>query len=211
MLARVLSLALTLALSLCLNLPGNTGGTTPSDADGTTEYQLKAAFIYKFTRYIDWPATALPPERKNIIIGIVGADPFGDALSQVEGKTVKDRTILIKRFADAKSIESCDLLFIPASEKDHIADIVKAMRGMSTVLVGEHANATLQGCMIGFYIENKKLRFEINTDNASAGSFKLSSQLLGVARIVKNPDLSRPADDSKQKPASRPAGEKGKE
>lgn len=171
--------------------------------DERGEYDLKAAFIYNFTKFIEWPVESVPADKKTITIGIVGSDPFGDAIKNVEGKSVKDRTIVIKRFANAKSIEACDLLFVPAGEKDALASITKDVKVKNALIVGEHNGAATRGAIIGFYVEDKKLRFEINADAASASGFKVSSQLLKLAKIVKSaePAASQPESKAASKPA----------
>lgn len=174
-----------------------------------SEYDLKAAYLLNFTKFIDWPEEDVSAAQKIITIGIVGSDPFGDSIKKIEDKKVKDRTIVIKRFAGAKSIELSEILFVPESEKGNFPEILRNIKSKSTLVVCEHSDAAEHGAAIGFYIENKKLRFEINTDITGARGLKVSSQLLKLAKIIKSPEATKPAAETRPSAASRPAGGKG--
>lgn len=173
------------------------------DSSQGDEYEFKALYMMNFVKFIEWPENLEPAQKDSITIGIIGQNPFGDATKAIDGKVAKDRKIVIKQFANVKSLESCDILFIPATEKANLKEILTAVRGKSVLTVGEHEDFASHGGIVGFYLENNKLRFEINTDNAADANLKINAQLLKLARVVKKSDAA-----PESKPASAPAKDK---
>ena len=157
------------------------GGEDPQ----SKEYELKAVFLFNFVKFIDWPAPANAGAQDPITIGILGRDPFGAAVKSIEGKVVRNRKIAIRRFQDMRSLETWDLLFVPATEASAQKDVAEAMKGKPCLTVGETPEFTRQGGIIGFFRQDNKLRFEINLDTATANGLKVQSQLLKLARVVK--------------------------
>jgi hypothetical protein len=146
------------------------------------EYEVKAAFLLNFTKFIDWPATASGGADTPFSICILGDDPFGAALDRmVEGESVNGRKLVIER-SGSPPPESCQVLFASGSEKDFSK--VLAGLGPGVLTVGEGDRFLRDGGMIAFVVEHRRVRFDINQAAASKAELKISSKLLSVARTV---------------------------
>ena len=150
------------------------------------EYEIKAAYLYNFINYIDWPADALPPVGGTITIGIVGENPFGPALDPLNGKQIKGRTLAVKQVATAKDLEQCQIVFICTSEKNRLSEIFGQLKESKVLTVSEIDGFAAQGGVINFISERNKVRFEINPDAAKRLGLTISSELLKLARLVKS-------------------------
>ncbi len=150
------------------------------------EYEIKAAYLYNFINYIDWPAETLPPAGGTITIGIVGDNPFGEALEPLNGKQVKGRTLAVKLNPSAKDLEQCQIIFICASEKSRLPEIFGKLKESKVLTVSEIDGFASHGGIINFISERNKVRFEINPDAARRTGLTISSELLKLARLVKS-------------------------
>ena len=151
------------------------------------EYAVKAAFIYNFAKFVEWPAESSAKEGP-FVIGILGQDPFRGALDEVvSGKTVRDKKITVKRFSRIEDAMSSRILFIGNSEKESIAQIIKRLDGAPVLTVSDLRQFAEQGGMIELVIDQNRVRFIINTAAAEQSGLKPSSQLLKLARIVTRP------------------------
>ena len=160
------------------------GGARPSAAAEPSEYQVKAAFLYKFVNFVEWPAAALPQDSSPLIIGVLGDDPFGSHLDKtVEGKTLDEHKIVVKRFKRLEELQSCHVLFVCRSEKSNLSRIIERLGKANTLVVGDMDNFLQQGA-INFIIVERKVRFEINMDIAERAGLKISSKLLQLATKV---------------------------
>lgn len=156
-------------------------------ADQAPEYDLKAAYLYNFGTFTEWPAAAFATPDAPFVVGVVGKDPFGAALDDsFRGITLQKRRTEIRRSAEPGNLKGAHLLFVPSTEKARFKEIVEAFRGTSTLVVGESEGFAAGGGMMNFFIENKKLRFEANPAAAKRAGLALSSQLLRLARIVED-------------------------
>jgi hypothetical protein len=167
----------------------------------STEYEVKAAFLLNFTKFVTWPDKAFEKNESPFVIGVLGQDPFGATLDKMfEGKTVKDRKVEILRFtwperkegepagdalqALVRGLKGCHLLFVSASEDGHLDDLAKMLTGSNVLTVGESEGFAKRLGVIGFFIEAKKVRFQINTDAAARAQLDISSRLLRLASVV---------------------------
>jgi hypothetical protein len=148
-----------------------------------TEYQIKAAFLFNFAKFVEWPPAAFAEATSPMIIGILGDNPFGEDLEKtVSNKTVNNRPITIKKeFRSLADATNCHMLFISTSEKQRLPEIFKALRGASVLTVGETDRFTETGGMINFVLEGNKTRFQINEATAKSAGLKISSKLLSLA------------------------------
>jgi len=146
------------------------------------EYQIKAAFIFNFAKFVEWPASALPTPTSPIVIGVLGENPFGDTLEKtVQNKTVEDHPLQIKWFQNAADATNCHILFISASEKPRLPAIIKALNGNTVLTVADMDHFNEGGGMIAFVMEGTKIRFRINNEPAIRVGLKISSKLLSLA------------------------------
>jgi hypothetical protein len=168
----------------------------PAGAQETSkapEYRIKAAFLYNFTLYTEWPPTAFETPQSPIILAIAGEDPFGGELeAALRGKTVRGRTLEVRRYEQASDVAApCHLLFLAGSQAKHLPQILKKFSNAMPLTVGETEDFTRIGGVIRLFVEGHKIRFEINTDAAHRAHLKLSSKLLHLAMIVHDPDAPK--------------------
>ena len=146
------------------------------------EYHLKAAFLFHFTSFIGWPDGALGDEF--IEVGVLGQDPFGDALDTIDGKVVQGRTIVVKRSRSTEELSSCAVLFIARSEQAQLQEIVSKVGHRPVLTVSEIKGFAHQWGVINFETVGNRVRFEINNEAAKRSRLQISSRLLKVSTIV---------------------------
>ena len=147
-----------------------------------SEYKIKAAFLFNFAKFIEWPPESFAATNSPMIIGILGDNPFGGDLEEiVRNKSINNRTFVIKEMHSLSEAAHCHLLFISNSEKKRFAEVFEGVRGASVLTVGETDGFTDAGGMINFVREGKKLRFQINHEAATKVKLKISSKLLALA------------------------------
>jgi len=149
------------------------------------EYQLKAVFLYNFVQFTEWPTNAFPNTNSPVVIGILGADPFGGTLDEtVRGEKVGDRNLVVKRCRRVEEAMDCHVLFISPSEKDPLGVIFWRLKGRNILTVGETENFAENGGMIRFFKEKNKIRFRINVEAVRNASLIISSKLLRLAETA---------------------------
>jgi YfiR/HmsC-like len=149
------------------------------------EYEVKAAFLYNFAKFIDWPDSSFADPGAPFAICVLGVDPFGRTLDGVlEGKTIGNRRVTLSRLQDATQARKCQMLFVSSSESRRLPEIVERLRGANILLVAEFPGFAEAGGALQFIIEDNRVRFLINTDAAQRAGLRLSSKLLSVARVV---------------------------
>lgn len=148
----------------------------------SSEYELKAAFIYQIAKFVEWP-----PSRGPLRLCVVGGNPFGPALETIRGKPLNERKVEVALLAPGADLRECAMLFIAASAERHLERIVAISRGSGTLTISDTEGFSERGAMVNFYLENGKVRFEINLDAARQSDLKISSKLLSLARIVDSP------------------------
>jgi len=203
-----------LVLSIACLMGGHASVTFCADEPSTREYQLKAAFLYNFVMFIDnerfrqleegTPEDDSDPNQF-ILIGVLGKDPFGNAFHPLENQEIRNRRVRIHRFkgfdelVDAEGrlprshpqlerIEQCHVLFICASEKEHLAAILKPIGKQSLLTVADTPGFLEAGGIIDFVIEDKKVRFEVNTAAARRARLEIRSKLLRLAKRIVTSD-----------------------
>lgn len=162
-------------------------GGAPSSARGeqAPEYALKAAFLFNFAKFVEWPGDVFPGATSPIVICVLGEDPFGDALSSLRGKTANGRPIAIRYAATLGELERCHLLFVSASEKANLPKILHTTKGWRTLTVGDMNGFLQSGGIINMVKEEDRIGIEINLEAAQRSHLKISSKLLALAKIVK--------------------------
>lgn len=184
---RRLSVARILLLCFFLIVGGMDGlqSTRNSYAESAPlEYQVKAAFLYQFFKFVEWPPHALGATHRTICIGVVNGGPIVSALQSVEGKEAKGRLVVVKRFKALEELDFCHILFISAGMEDRLAEILDHLKGTSTLTVSDIDGFAKRGGMINFITVENKIQFEINVETAEKASLQISSHLLKLARIV---------------------------
>lgn len=155
-------------------------------AQGVNEAEVKAAFLYHFTGYVDYPASASIQPGNPFVIGVLGKDTIIDALQQaVRGKSVKGRPVVVKQVGLGQELKECHVLFVPETQAAHLSRVLDILGDAPVLLVGESKDFAARGGMIGFFVEQNRVRFEINPEAARRAHLTISSRLLSLARIVK--------------------------
>jgi hypothetical protein len=169
-------------LNLLLTCLALAGGNGVAQESSPTEYQIKAAFIFNFAKFVVWPPTAFAEVTSPIIIGILGDNPFHDDLARtVRNKTIDDHPLVIKELRAPSDATNCHILFISSSEKNRLPEILKSLRDASVLTVGEMDGFTENGGMINLVIKDQKIRFQINNGEAAKAGLKISSKLMSLA------------------------------
>ncbi|MHC4477697.1 MAG: YfiR family protein [Planctomycetota bacterium] len=181
-----------------LLIAGLTGSR--AHAEDGREYQVKAAFVYNFIKFVDWPKHKIADANHTITVGIIGENPFAKAFDPIKGKKVKGRKLLIKSLPPFKNyrgkytkqqkklykdtLNKCHVLFISRSEKDHFREILALVKNGCVLTVGDSQGLLEAGAVINFTTQDKRVRFEINAHAAKQAKLKIRSQLLRLAKKV---------------------------
>jgi hypothetical protein len=169
-----------LCAALALLLPGEVPAAQPSVA---AEYEIKAAFLYNFLKFVEWPPGALAGADSPLVIGILGDDPFGPVLDQtVADKRLNGHPLVVKRLRRGEEPAGCQALFVTADAAAGFDRLVPSLIRQSVLTVGDAEGFVDRGGIIQFVIEDSKVRFDINAEAAEQAHLRLSSQLLGLAR-----------------------------
>jgi len=151
-----------------------------------TEYEIKAAYLYSFGRFVEWPSGGTSRANPNFAICVLGVDPFGAALdTTLAGATMRGQKVVGKRIVTAKEAVGCHVLFISASEAHQLGTIVRALDKVDVLTVSDIPQFAGRGGMIQFVTAGNKVRFEINLTPAQDARLTLSSDLLRVASAVR--------------------------
>ena len=158
----------------------------PAQADALAdEYRVKAAFLYKFGGYIEWPDRSFAGSDSPVAIGVMGADALADELAQiVAGRNVNGRPVLVRKLRAGDPIAGLHVLFIGRADRGRLAEILAAARGRALLTVTESEEGLQLGSMINFVVVEDKVRFDVAPPSPESGNLKISARLLGVARKV---------------------------
>jgi YfiR/HmsC-like len=180
------SAALWLALLATACLAGTlVAGPVEAQSSEPTEYQVKAAFLFNFTKFIDWPDAAFADAHAPIVLGIVGDDPFGSDLEQiVAGQLVKGRAISIRKYRLGEDLRHCQILFVGDSEQAHIPNILLSVQGASVLTVSDVDQFANAGGTVQFVVEQSRVHFIVNWDAAARVHLEISAKLLALARVI---------------------------
>lgn len=148
------------------------------------EYQLKAAYLFNFTKFTEWPSTVLPPGAP-IHVCVTGRDPFGDILDTLESKIVQSHAIHIRRGLRAETLRGCHLVFVSEEDDRSEQSVLRAAEAVSALTVSDRDGFVERGGTIGMLTRDSRILFEINVEAGHRAGLKLSSQMLKLARSVK--------------------------
>ncbi len=156
------------------------------------EYQVKAAFLHNFAKFVKWPDDAFSGPESPVVIGIIGNDPFGKDLDTlVKDKTIRGRKVEIKRFQSAPPV-CCQVLFIGQASKQSWPLARDVLKDCPALTVSDKADFLEQGGIIQFVNEYNKIRFAINVEASKKAGLHISSKLLNLATIVGGTDEEEP-------------------
>jgi hypothetical protein len=175
------------ALSLAVLLIAISGAPPKvvGGSSGTSEYDVKTAFLFHFAQFVEWPPEAFKDTNSPLTYCTIGEDPFRGALDEsLKGKSIGNRPLRVQHLQQLEQIEGCQVLFIATAEKKRQGEELASAEGHAVLTVGETEHFAQQGGIIGFCLEQNKIRFEINLEAAGKAKLKISAKLLTLAKTV---------------------------
>lgn len=167
-----------MAILVLGTLIGTASGAPPI----SKEYKLKAAFLYHFAKFVEWPANRFANADSPIVIGVLRENPFGDELTlTVEGRKINNRRIVVMVIRSAADVAKAHLVFVGAAHDARLGRFKEALQGSAVLSVGETPEFERQGGMITFVLQDDSLRFRVNKDAAQKVGLKISAQLQKLA------------------------------
>ncbi|GAB4263327.1 MAG: hypothetical protein Kow0092_14140 [Deferrisomatales bacterium] len=168
-------------LACALGIQGTPPPGGRADTRPFREYEVKAAFLYHFTKFVEWPLEALGGPEQPFVLGILGEDPFGAALDPLVGRSVKGHALEIRHYRSAEEAAACHLLYVSRSEWPRAARALDSVSSRPILTVGDADGFAEGGGMIGLLTRGERVRFEINLRAAREAGLQLSSKLLYLA------------------------------
>lgn len=147
------------------------------------EYELKAGVLYHIIEYVEWPKEAQSSSTSAIQIGLLGQIPFAEALEVLNGKIVQGRELVVKRLTDPQAAASCQVVFIGASEKPHVPEIMAEIKNRPVLTVSEIDGFAEHGGMVNLIAGPNRIIMEINREVTNRARLSISSQLLKLAKV----------------------------
>lgn len=178
---------------LCALLFGSlSSGISAAQSDQPSEYEVKAAFLFNFTKFVEWPDGSFGGSQAPIVIGIVGDDPFGDSLPRiVAGQKAQGRSISIVKYRRGDDLRRSHVLFISASERQHSAEILAGLQDASVLTVSDIDGFAEAGGTMEFVMQENRVRFIVNLDAAMQSKLRVSAKLLALARVINHREAAR--------------------
>lgn len=153
-------------------------------SDAVGEYQVKAAFLYHFAKFVEWPPAAWSSQSTEVCI--LGSDPFGSSLDRLlQDKTLRGKAFAVRRIANASEAVSCHIVFVSMDDKNALQESLTILSDSPVLTVGDSTDFSDAGGMVYLFVERSKVRFDINLEAAKQSGLRISSQLLRLARNVK--------------------------
>ena len=176
-----------LVLSLCA------GGTAAAVAQAPNEYTVKAAFLYNFALYTEWPQDAFRAPEAPLNICILAAEHAEDLLKgTLPGRKVKGRDVVARQIEWTDGLAGCHVLFLAGSQTRRLGEVLQVVGNQPVLTVCDSATAAERGCAIGFVVADSRVGFDINTASASKARVVISSRVLALARKLLNDKRGAP-------------------
>lgn len=155
-----------------------------AQADSPSEYQVKAAFLYNFAKFVEWPDTAFASPQAPLVIGVFRDDPFqGDLNRIIAGKNIGGHPVVARLVSTVADLKNCHIVFVSVTREKEVAEISTALAGLKVLTVTENLKHFADsGFMINFVMQDKRIGFQINNPVAARAGLHISSKLLSLAR-----------------------------
>jgi hypothetical protein len=181
---RIRRVSLIIIVACCLFSNGSPKAFSQNGED--VEYPIKLAFLYNFTKFVEWPPDSYRDPGAPLVICVVGHDPFNpDLEGKLRTRTVGGHPVEVRTLRPNDTLSMCHMVFVPVTEEDQANRIVRGLKGSSTLTVGETEGFAVLGGIINLTVEENKVHFEVNQLAAERARLKISSKLLGIAKIVR--------------------------
>jgi hypothetical protein len=148
------------------------------------EYAVKAAYLYNFAKFVEWPPASFATDNAPLLICVMGDNPFGEALTNLHGKRVGAHAVAVQELPSSQEAPSCHIVFITRSQQPRLKNLLATLSGRPVLTVSDIDNFTQGGGIIGLIEIEQRIQFVINTSAASRAGLKISSQLLKLAIVV---------------------------
>ncbi len=156
-----------------------------SDAQSLSDYQVKAAYMYSFAKFISWPEGTFATARDPIRLCILNDEPFQSQLGQiVKGKSIDGHPVLVIPVQNREQARGCNELFISSADSRNTSQILESLQGTSVLTIGEAKDFVQEGGILSFVLQGDHVRFQVNRKAANQAGLRMSSQLLSVAQAV---------------------------
>lgn len=162
-------------------------GAWPASAQASppNEYAVKAAFLFHFGQFVEWPEGAFQNANSPVVYCTIGEDPFQGALDDtLKGKTIEARALLVRHLKDGSEAQGCHVAFIGKTGKRRVTDELAILKSSPVLTIGESEQFVKDNGIIAFCVEENKIRFNINLEAAEKANLKISSRLLTLAKTV---------------------------
>lgn len=156
----------------------------PAAAQQAAEPVVKAGFVYNFAKFTEWPLAAMPAGQP-VQLCLAGTDAAVVPAAVFEGKVLQGRTLAVRRPTRPEELRSCHIVYLADTDERRQSEVLRALRGLPVLTVGDGEGFAELGGMIGLLVEGGRVQFEVNTEAAQAAGLKISSQLLRLARQVR--------------------------
>ncbi len=154
--------------------------------DVSRVYRIKVAFIYNFTKFVVWPQQDSHSDADTFNICILGDNRLNAAASAIQGKLVQGKMLQVKHITNIAENEMCEIIFLAMSNSERLQQALESIKGTSVLSVGDSSDFVDNGGIIGLFVENNKVRFDINQLAANDNGLKINSRLLDLANRVIN-------------------------
>jgi hypothetical protein len=157
----------------------------PAQANPPSEYTVKAAFLFHFAQFAEWPPNTFKDANAPLIFCTLGEDEFHGVLNEsISGKTIGNRPLRAEHLKLLQEVEGCQVVFVGVEDKKRIPALLASLKDAPVLTVGETEHFAQEGGMIGLFLEENKIRFEINLGSAERAKLKISAKLLALAKTV---------------------------
>ena len=157
------------------------------------EHEIKAAFLYNFVKFVQWPAGSFPGPDAPVTICLTGPDPFGTTLDDlVENEQVEGRPLAVRRLGPTDATAGCHVLFVAPAERARFEAILRTVDTRRVLTVSDAMEFLAAGGHISFFMESNRVRFAVNAPAARQADFQINSRLMRLARIHGGPDGGQP-------------------
>jgi YfiR/HmsC-like len=149
------------------------------------EYRIKAAYLFNFSQYVEWPPDAFKDANDPLTYCTIGDDPFQGMLDEsLNAKSAGKHPLRVQHLRPPENFQACQILFIGTNEKKRVAEVLETLKQSPVLVVGESSHFVQQGGTVGFLSEDNTIRFEVNLDAAQRARLNISATLLSVAKTV---------------------------
>ena len=172
-----------LALLLAVPVPWGNGYAAERNAPPPAEYQLKAAFVYNFIKFVEWPSGTWPTG-DTFRVCLLGEVPAAAPFEDLNGQEILGRRLSVTILKSPQEALACQVLFLASLPPPRLTEVLDTLSGAAVLTIGDTEGYARRGVMINMFLENKRIRFEINTETARSAGLRVSTKLLKLASKV---------------------------